>query len=365
MKAGHGDQPRVRSQKGDEHLMPTVRDVAKRAGVSTATVSATLNGTAFVSPVLRERVLAAVRELGYAPDAIARSLKQGRTHLIGLVVADITNPYFTELTQVIESAAQTEGYSVLLCDTAQDFAKEREYIQLMRTYRVEGLILAATGRPEEYNASDMFGMRMPVVLVDRALPSLPFDCVTLDNELAATLATRHILEFGHRRIGMIGGPDHLSAAHERKDGYRAALQHYGAAYDEQLVRDGRFREEDAYVVCQEMLSHRNRPTALFVANNHMLIGVMRAIAELGLRCPQDVSVVSIDDFRWANAFTPRLTTVSQPVSDIGQAALRLLLNRLAGKAPPSPVHEVTQPALVVRDSCTAVAARAPARAPVA
>lgn len=333
--------------------MATIRDVAKRAGVSTATVSATVNGTAFVSRALRERVLEAVHELSYAPDAIARSLKQGRTHLVGLVVADITNPFFTELTQVIEAAAQAEGYSVLLCDTNQDLRREREYLQLMRTYRVGGLVLAPTGHPNDYDAAGMLDLRMPVVLVDRELPALPFDSVALDNVLAARTATDHILELGHRRIGMIAGPEHLSAAHERREGYRAALRQHGIRYDEHLVRDGRFREEDAYEACHEILSRKDRPTALFVANNHMLIGVMRALADLGLRCPRDVSLVSIDDFRWADAFTPRLTTVSQPIPEIGRAALRLLLDRLAGTAPSEPAHLVMQPALCIRDSCTA------------
>jgi LacI family transcriptional regulator len=331
--------------------MPTIRDVAARAGVSTATVSATLNRSAFVSPELQARVLAAVRELGYAPDAIARSLKQGRTRLIGLIVADITNPFFTELTQAIESAAQAEAYSVILCDTNQEFTKEREYIQLMRNYRVDGLILAPTGRLDDYNPADMLGIRMPVVLVDRTLSWLPFDSVALDNVRAAMMVTQYILERGHRRIGMIGGPEHLSAARERKEGYRAALEQYGIAYDDRLVCDGGFRQEDAFVACKEMLSRADHPTALFVANNHMLIGVMRAMAELGLKCPQDISTVSIDDFPWADAFSPRLTTVSQPAVEIGRAAVRLLLDRLLGKASPDPVHLVMQPTLIIRDSC--------------
>ena len=335
--------------------MPTLRDVAQRAGVSTATVSATLNGTAFVSPALQQRVQAAVRELAYAPDAIARSLKQGRTHLIGLVVADITNPFFNELTQVIEAAAQTQGYSVLLCDTNQDVQKEQKYIRLMRTYRVEGLILIPTGRPDDYDRDAMLGLQMPVVLVDRVLPGLPFDSVTLNNRRAAMLATHHILEFGHRRVGAINGPMTLSAGRDRAQGYRAALRRHGLAYDERFVRDGQFREVEAFNACRDILAQPDRPTAFFVANNHMLIGVMRAIAETGLRCPRDVSIVSIDDFRWADAFSPRLTTVSQPVSKIGVMAVRLLLDRLSGAAPGQPVRQVMEPALVVRDSCSSEA----------
>jgi LacI family transcriptional regulator len=331
--------------------MPTIRDVAKRAGVSTATVSAALNGTAFVSAELKERVEAAVRELGYAPHAIARSLKQGRTHLIGLVIADITNPFFNELTQAVEGAAQEKGFSVLLSDTNQDLMKERQYIALMRSYRVDGLILTPTGAPADYAAPAMLGLGMPVVLLDRVPPALPFDSVTLDNVRAGRLAADHILSFGHRRVGAVNGPMAFSNAAERYQGFRAALSQHGVACDERFVRDGRFRQADAYEACKDILAQPERPTALFVANNHMLIGVMRAIAGAGLRCPQDVSIVSIDDFPWADAFSPRLTTVSQPVHQIGALALRLLLDRLSGAAPPEPMREIAEPRLIVRESC--------------
>ena len=182
-------------------------------------------------------------------------------------------------------------------------AKEQKYIRLMRTYRVEGLILIPTGRPDDYDRDAMLGLQMPVVLVDRVLPGLPFDSVTLNNRRAAMLATHHILEFGHRRVGAINGPMTLSAGRDRAQGYRAALRRHGLAYDERFVRDGQFREVEAFNACRDILAQPDRPTAFFVANNHMLIGVMRAIAETGLRCPRDVSIVSIDDFRWADAFS--------------------------------------------------------------
>jgi LacI family transcriptional regulator len=328
--------------------MATMKDVARLAGVSIATVSATINGSAFVSAELRARVAEAVHQLGYAPDGVARSLKRGRTQLIGLIVADITNPFFTELVHVIEAAMQDAGYSVLLCDTDEDFAKEQNYLRILQTHRVDGVILAPTGAGEAYQSLKALSARLPLVLVDRALPDL--DAATVDSFAGAYEATSHLLDLGHRKVATIAGPHHLAPARDRLEGFRAALADRSIEVRPDFIRTGSFREEEAMAAAQDLLSGSDRPSAVFAANNHMMIGVMRAIANLRLSCPKDVSVVGIDDFPWANAFTPRLTVVRQPVEAIGRAAVRLLLARIAGPAP-VPVHEVLRPALVIRDSC--------------
>jgi LacI family transcriptional regulator len=177
----------------------------------------------------------------------------------------------------------------------------------------------------------------------------------LDNRRAALEATRHILSFGHRRIAMLSGPEAVSTGAERQQGYREALLEAGVAYDEALVRDAGFREERAYDSARELLSATERPSAVFAANNLIAIGLMRAIADLQLQCPRDVSVVSIDDFAWANAFRPRLTTVAQPVVGMGQTAMRMLLARMRGDAPAAPQLAVMAPMLLARDSCSAPA----------
>jgi LacI family transcriptional regulator len=330
--------------------MATMKDVARLAGVSIATVSATINGSAFVSAELRARVTEAIQQLGYAPDGVARSLKRGRTQLIGLIVADITNPFFTELVHVIEAAMQDAGYSVLLCDTDEDFAKEQKYLRILQTHRVDGVILAPTGAADAYQSLKALSERLPLVLVDRALPALGFDAATVDSFAGAYEATSHLLDLGHRKVATIAGPHHLGPARDRLEGFRAALADRGIEIRPDFIRTGSFREEEAMAAAQDLLSGADRPSAVFAANNHMMIGVMRAIANLRLGCPKDVSVVGIDDFPWANAFTPRLTVVRQPVEEIGRAAVRLLLARIAGQAP-VPVHEVLRPALVIRDSC--------------
>ncbi|HVT53326.1 MAG TPA: LacI family DNA-binding transcriptional regulator [Dongiaceae bacterium] len=331
--------------------MATMKDVARLAGVSIATVSATVNRSAFVSPELRRRVGEAIHELGYAPDGIARSLKRGRTQLIGLIVADITNAFFTELVHVIEAAIQEAGYSVLLCDTDEDFAKERDYLKILRTHRVDGVILAPTGQPGDYAAFQSLEQRLPLVLVDRVLSELNADTVTVDNVAAAFEATAHLLDLGHREIASVTGPLHLTSAQDRLRGFRTALQQRGIAAREEFIRSGAFREEEAMAAALDLLKGPNRPSAIFVANNHMMIGVMRAISQLDLNCPRDVSIVGIDDFPWANAFKPRLTLVRQPVEEIGKTAVRMLLERRKDDAERPPVHHVLKPTLVVRDSC--------------
>jgi LacI family transcriptional regulator len=331
--------------------MATMKDVARLAGVSIATVSATVNRSAFVSAELRRRVTDAIHELGYAPDGVARSLKRGRTQLVGLIVADITNAFFTELVHVIEAAIQDAGYSVLLCDTDENFEKEREYLRILRTHRVDGVILAPTGQPGDYTPFHSLEERLPLVLVDRVLTELNADAVTVDNIAAAFDATSHLLDLGHRDVATITGPLHLTSAQDRLRGFRTALEQRRVPLREDFVRSGAFREEEAMAAALDLLQQSERPSAIFVANNHMMIGVMRAISQLKLSCPKDVSVVGIDDFPWANAFTPRLTLVRQPVEEIGKAAVQMLLDRRKDDRERPPIHRVLKPTLVVRDSC--------------
>lgn len=333
----------------------TIRDVARLAGVSLATVSNVLNQTRPVAADTAARVMRAVEALRYAPHAAARSMRRRGSGLIGLILADITNPFFTALVHAVERAASTAGYSVLLCNSDEDLKREQQHLELLRTQRVDGIILAATGHPSRGRAAALGQLRVPVVLVDRAFNEFGLDAVMLDNRRAALEATRHILGFGHRRIAMLSGPVAMSTGAERLQGYREALLEAGLPYDEALVRDAGFREERAHEAAHELLSSSKRPTAVFAANNLIAIGLMRAIADLQLQCPQDVSVVSIDDFAWASAFRPRLTTVAQPVVDMGETAVRMLLARMRGDAPATTQVAVMAPTLMARDSCSAPA----------
>lgn len=331
--------------------MATIRDVARHAQVSTATVSATLNSSAYVSPDLKARVVAAVEALGYAPSGIAKSLKTGKTRLLALVVADVSNPFFTGLVDAVEAAAYERGYSLMLCNSDENFERERHHLNLIRAQRCDGLILSPTGDALAYREAGFMGCPMPTVLIDRTIEAWPVDSVTLDNVSAAMQATSYILDLGHRRIGTISGPPHVSTGADRLAGYLKALAARGIKPDPGHVRSGDYREDVAYSATRDVLKLPNPPTAIYVANNLMLVGVMRAIAEAGFNCPGDISVVSTDDFSWSTAFRPRLTTVRQPVREIGVEAVRLVVDRITRSSDDPAKRLVLQPTLIVRESC--------------
>lgn len=329
----------------------TIRDVAEAAGVSIATVSAVLNKSARVSPAREARVRRAVADLGYAPQRSARSLRAGKTMMLALIVPDIANPFFGAIGRIVEQEADKRGYAVLLSNSGEDEIKEQRYLQHARGHNVDGLILSITGNWRHYNRDWRQHIGVPAILVDRDIPDLDLECVATDNRLAAELAMRHLLSLGHRRIGAIFGPDHLSPAAERTEGFEAALADSDADRDPVLFRKADFHSPDAYAKCQALLALPERPTAIFVANNLMALGAMRAISEAGLRCPNDISLVTIDDFEWTTALYPRLTTVSQPMDAIGRTAVERLMNLLGGGSPTEPRRQLLRPELIVRDTC--------------
>ncbi len=329
----------------------TITDVARLAAVSTATVSNVLNGSRNVAAATRERVLKAIDVLGYSPHPAARYMRGRTSHLLGLIVADIMNPFFTELLHWVERAANANGYSVLLCNSDEDLLREQQHLQLLRSQRVDGILLAATGHSSKERAVALGRLRVPVVLVDRGFEEFGLDAVVLDNRRAALEAVRHLLGFGHRRIALVGGPLTLNTGAQRLAGYREGLLEAGIPFDARWVRDAGFREQPAYDAARELLAMPERPTAILAANALIAIGVMRAITDADLRCPEDVSVVGVDDSPWVNAFRPRLTTVAQPVDRMGECAVRLLLARLQGTSAGTAHTEVMAPELKVRESC--------------
>ena len=330
--------------------MATMKDVAKRAGVSIATVSAVLSGAAFVSPPLKAKVEKAIAELGYARNAIARSLKSGHSSLVGLVVPDITNPFFTSFVDHVQKAADAAGYTLLLGLTDNKPEREAAVLNLMRSHQAAGTILCPTGASDDYARVGAGLGSMKLVLADNATDKTDVDTVVMDNVLAAEVAARHILSLGHRQIGIMSGPAHQFVAQTRHEAFAKALALKSVSIPPEQMARGDFREEEAHAAALQMLRTRKQPTALFVANNLMLIGVMRAITELALRVPEDISVICIDDFAWAAAFQPALTVVKQPIEAMANSAFGLLLHRIKGEA--GKIRRVTHPPqLVVRQSC--------------
>ena len=329
-------------------------DVAASAGVSVATVSAVVNGTAPVSVETRSRIERAIQSIGYKRNAIARSLKMGTTKTIGLVIADITNPFFTDVTSVIQDVLHRSGYAVMLCCTDEDPAMQDEQISLLIDRMVDGLIIAPAG--DDHALERVLARAdMPTVLIDRICSGIDADAVVLDNQRAVQDAINYLISLGHRRMGYISGSLDTSTGIGRLAGYKAALHGAGIPIDDDLIRFGNFRERDAYNAAMQLLVQPDRPTALFSANNLMVIGVMKAIRDMGLRCPDDISVSSFDDFPWADVFQPNLTTIAQPVEAIGEQAARLILERISRRSDQPPRRIVLSGRLMIRDSCRPLA----------
>lgn len=332
--------------------MATIKDVAKAAGVSTATVSAVINDSAFVSPELRGRVLSAVRDLHYAPSLVARNLRSGRSQLLALAVADLANPFYARIVWAAEAAVAAWGYSLVLFNSDEKPDTEKRILSRIRTLGCDGAVLVPVGAANHYRPRDLEGL--PIVLLGRSIEGDSVDTVTIDNLSAGRQATSYLLDLGHRRIGSITGPMQLSTGKGRFDGMIEAMAARGIAPQPGHVRSGEFREDTAYSVARDLLSQPDPPTALYVANGVMAIGVMRAIADLGLRCPEDISIASTDTVAGVGGLKPRLTRTEHPVSDMTNEALRMLVDRIEEKVSGPARNIVFQPALVVGESCLPV-----------
>jgi LacI family transcriptional regulator len=329
--------------------MATMADVARRAGVSVSTVSHVVNGTRFVSDAARRQVTDAIRDTGYTPNTIARSLVTASTQSLGLAISAISNFYFTDLVSAIESSARAAGYTLLLADTHDDPEEELRVVRALHQRRVDGVLLAPATGPRGAGLRYLTGLNVPAVLVDRCA-SPRFDQVGTENVAPMAHLVRHLAERGHRRIALISGLAKLSTTAERVRGYREGLRAAGLPYEPGLVADGGSHADRAAPAVDRLLGRTDPPTALVVGNNHMTIGAMRALRRRGVRVPDDLAVASFDDFEWADTFAPRLTTIAQPIHAIGAEAVGLLLARLAD--PARRPRTIRLPATFMhRDSC--------------
>lgn len=323
-------------------------DVARMAGVSTATVSHVLNGTRPVRARTRELVLSAVAATHYTPNTVARSLATARTTTMGLVLSAISNPYFGELLHAAESAAAAAGYTLLLVDPHEDPDYELTVVTRLHHHRVDGVVLAPSARPDEalrYLARH----EVPTVLLDRLIDPAR-DQVGTENREATAALTGHLADHGHTRIGLVAGLDGLATTTERRDGHRDALRARGLRVDPELEVGGSSETAAARVATRALLTLDDPPTAIVAGNNSMTIGVMQALRDAGLVVPRDVAVASFDDFAWADMFSPRLTVVAQPFGEIATTAVHLLLGRIAEPGT-APTTRRLPPQLIVRESC--------------
>jgi LacI family transcriptional regulator len=326
-----------------------MRDVAERAAVSVTTVSHVINQTRPVSEDLQERVHQAMRELGYQPNALARSLRRRETYIIGLILPDSADPFFAEVARGIEDTCFERGYSIILCNSDSEFSKELLYTNLLAEKQVDGLLFLGAGHLGSEHIHSLQARQMPVVVVDRHIPGAVVDTVLVDNAHGGWLATHHLVELGHRRIGCLTGPSHLSLSAERVTGYRQALAETGCPIDDTLILKGDFQYESGYRAASYLLSLEKPPTAIFACNDLMAIGVINAGFELGRPVPGQLSVVGFDDIRLAAFTNPPLTTVAQPKYKSGVLATELLLERIQRDDIP-PRRQLLETQLVVRRS---------------
>lgn len=345
--------------------MTTIKEVAKRAGVSIATVSRVLNDQSNVTADARAKVMAAVQALDYRPSRVARRLRTKSTHVIGLIITDIQNLFYTSVTRGIEDVASRNGYSLILCNTDEDADRERLYLEVMHDENVAGIILASA--TETGHDPKLLNGHIPVVALDRLITDVKVDTVLVDNVGGAKKAVSHLLSLGHRRIGLIRGQQEITTSLERQAGYEQALKEYGLPIDPALIHQADLRQvadsrqqaldllalpERSRQQTLDLLASLERPTALFTANTMITLGTLTAIHEIGLRIPDDIALVAFDDIPWATLLNPPLTAVPQPTYEIGTTAANMLLARLAKPdRPPTQVRLDVQ--LVIRESCGA------------
>ena len=329
--------------------MSTISDVAKRAGVSTMTVSRVVNHSGYISQETQERVEKAIAELGYVPNALARSLRFKKTKTIALVVSDITNPLFTTIARGVEDAASENGFSVIYCNTDESPHEESEYLYTLLAKQVDGILLVPA-RSSRESITFLQERKEPVVVLDRRVSGVKVDTVRCDSIDGAYQLTRHLLDLGHRRIAVISGPAEASTAADRVAGYRQALDEAGVEIDPQLICFGQFVQASGYQMVQQVLSVTPRPTAIFAANNFISIGAYHALRDAGLRIPEDVSLVTFDDLPASLVLEPFLTVADQPAYDMGHKGTELLLARLAGEGPSDPQDIILPVRIIVRKS---------------
>jgi LacI family transcriptional regulator len=312
--------------------MPTIHDVAKRAGVAPTTVSRVINNSGYVSHAARARVEAAIDDLGYVPNRLARSLRLRRTHTLGLVVTDIANPFWPAVARGVEDAAHAAGYNVILCNTDESEAKQEQYLDVLLQKRVDGILLvpactsAALGEWIRSQAT-------PVVLLDRRVGCAEVDTVRGDSESGAYDLVRHLISLGHRRIAVLSGSKDVSTAVDRVAGYLRALAEAGLEVRPEWVRWGTFSQACGYEGAKRLLHTVPPPSALFGVNNFLAVGALRALRDAGLRVPEEMSVVSFDDLSSELVIEPFLTAAHQPAYEMGRQGAELLLARLSGAAP--------------------------------
>ena len=334
--------------------MSTLKEVAERADVSISTVSRVLNRPEKVKPTTRARVEEAIAALNYQPSRIAQRLRDraGRSELIGMVIPDIQNPFYSQVVRGAEDVAYAREAAIILCNSDETPEREHFYFDILRGESADGVLLPPSMQQQGALDVELDDFSMPIVCFDRRMPGDPVDTVVVNNRRGAREMTQHLIENEHHRIGLICGPESLTTSTERADGYREALQAAHLPVDEALIFMDAPRREAGYERTRQLLNRSPAPSAIFAANNQLALGAFEYVHEHNLSVPDEVAIVAFDDAPWAKLLTPPLTTVRQPAYEMGRRAAKLLFDRIDDPTG-SPVLVTLPPTLVVRQSCGA------------
>lgn len=327
-------------------------DVANEAGVSITTVSHVINQTRYVKKETRDKVLQSMKKLNYQPNALARSLRKKSTNTIGIVISDINNNFFTEIVRACEDNAYKNGYNIILCNTDEDPAKEELYINILLSKQVDGIIISPTCCNTEYMGR-LISSRKPVVFIDRFIEGLEVDFVGINNVRATYDAVNHLVKMGHKRIALVSSKENLSSISERIEGYKQAILKNMLEYDEDLfihIDGGESKPEEVRKKMVDFLKNNELPDCILSLNNIMTLGVVSALKDTGLKCPEDVAIMGIGDFYWAGSFEPNITAMKLPAYEIGYKATKILLSKIK-KSNKNITSNKLPAQLIVRSSC--------------
>jgi LacI family transcriptional regulator len=328
--------------------MPNLLDIAKKAGVAPITVSRVINNSGYVSQSTRERVEAAVKELGYVPNTIARGLRSKRTHTLALIVTDITNPYFTSISRGVEDVAGASNYTVIYCNTDESETKEEKYANMLAQRQVDGVLLV----PSCGNAKTIKFLELndiDVVVLDRRISGIKSDIVCSDSINGADRLVKLLVGLGHKRIAIITGQGDVSTSSDRVVGYQQALREAGLSNNE-MIYYGAFNEQSGYELTNQAMKQSVKPTAFLGGNNFIAIGIIKALHDLKLDVPGDVSVVGFDDLPESMFMKPFLTVARQRAYEMGKLATELLLKRITGEIPEGHRELILPIEIIVRES---------------
>lgn len=329
----------------------TIRDVARKAKVSVGTVSNVLSGVVAVRPRLYDRVQQVIHELDYHPNSVARSLKTHRTRILGMVISDITNPFFPHLVRGAEEAAAEHGYLLAVFNTDERVEREKQMLSVLRARRLDGVLLVVAPDPaNSMHIQSAIQAGLPIVCLDRIPRGISVDSIGIDNAKSARICVRHLINTGHARIGIVNGSMRLQTARDRLRGYELALKEAGLPVTKELIRAGDFRIESGFSMGKELLTLKERPTAIFASSSSLGLGVLHAISDLKIECPQDIALAVFDEIPGAEFFRPHVTALSQPAYQIGYQGAKVIIQRIEGKLHKKPTRILLEGELRARES---------------